>query len=351
MASIEKRTTEAGETVYRVKVRLKGYPTQTATFKRLTDARKWAQSTEAAIREGRHFKTAEAKKHTLSDLIARYERDVIPTKKPKQQVEYARHLRWWKERYGYLLLADVTPATISEGRDALLSEPHAKGGRRAPATVAKALAVLSHACTVAVNEWGWLQDNPARKVKKPTFNNGRVRFLDDNERARLLKACKQSSNPYLYPVVVLALSTGMRQGEIMNLEWHDVDLAKGSIVLHHTKNGERRRVALVGPALEVLREHSKVRRLDSPLVFPGNTGKPALLRKPWLNALKEAEITDFKFHDLRHSCASYLAMNGATPGEIAEVLGHKTLAMVKRYSHLSETHIRGVLEDMAQKVF
>ena len=120
--------------------------------------------------------------------------------------------------------------------------------------------------------------------------------------------------------------------------------------MHETKNGERRRVPIVGPALEALRAHAKVRRLDSPLVFPGRTGKPAELRKAWVKALREAGIEDFRFHDLRHTTASYLAMSGASPGEIAEILGHKTLHMVKRYAHLSESHTRSVLERTMDKV-
>jgi integrase len=177
----------------------------------------------------------------------------------------------------------------------------------------------------------------------------------------LLKACQASSNPYLYPVVVLALSTGMRQGEIMGLKWEDVDLHQGRVTLHETKNGERRVVPLVGKALELLKEYAKVRRIGTPLLFPGKvktqrpgevaTYRPIDLRAPWLAALKKAGIDDFRFHDLRHSTASYLAMNGASLAEIAEVLGHKTLQMVKRYAHLSEAHTAGVVARMNERIF
>jgi len=227
--------------------------------------------------------------------------------------------------------------------------------------VVRYLAALSHAFTIAVNEWGWLDDSPMRKVKKPALPRGRVRFLSEDttdgekiegERTRLLKACEESSNPYLYPVVVLALSTGMRQGEIMGLTWEDVDLHQGRATLHETKNGERRVVPLSGKALELLKAHSKVRRLDTNLLFPGRIPqKPIALRAPWEAALKKAGIEDFRFHDLRHSAASYLAMNGASLAEIAEVLGHKTLQMVKRYSHLSEAHTAGVVARMNARIF
>jgi len=337
MASIEKRTTSDGKTAYRVKVRLKGYPTQTATFARLTDARRWVQETETAIRDGRHFKTAESKRHALADLVGRYLDDVLPAYKPKEIYNRRKALCLWCDQIGDRLLSDVTPQLIVECRDRL-------GRDRAPATVVRYMGILSHAFTVAVNEWGWLDDTPMRKVKKPAMPRGRVRFLDDDERRRLLDACLVSESPHLYPTVVLALSTGVRRGEILGLRWRDVDLKAGFAILHDTKSVERRRVPITGHALIVFRNHSKVRSLDSDHVFVD-------VRRAWLTAVKRAGIEDFRFHDLRHSAASYLAMNGASPGEIAEVLGHKTLQMVKRYAHLSESHTRSVVESMNREVF
>ena len=352
MATIEKRTTETGETSYRIKIRLKGYPTQTATFKRLTDGKKWIQDTESAIREGRHFKTAEAKKHTLADLVDRYIKDVLPTK-PKQVPAQRPQLERWKAEIGSYALADITPALIVECRDKLLTEPTPRGEQRNPATVVRYMAALSHAFTIAVNEWQWLEDSPMRKVKKPKESKGRVRFLDDDERQRLLTACKDSSNTWLYPCVILALSSGMRQAELMGLKWQDVNLKDGFLILHETKNGERRRVPLSGLALSLLQEHAKVRRLDTQLLFPSNKDaqKPIDLRKPWTIAMRAAEINDFHWHDLRHCTASYLAMNGASLAEIAEILGHKTLQMVQRYAHLSDGHVSNVVASMNAKIF
>jgi len=351
MASIEKRTNQAGNTSYRVKVRLKGFPVQTASFDRLTDAKKWAQHTESAIREGRHFKTAEAKKHTFAEMVDRYIKDVLPSK-PKQAEKQTQQLGWWKENIGSYLLSDVTPALIVKYRDELANGVTYRGTKRSPATVVRYMAALSHTFTIAVNEWQWLEDSPMKKVKKPRESRGRVRFLDDDERIRLLQACKESSNDSLYLCVIFALSTGMRQGELMGLCWNDINLKERYLILHETKNGERRRVPVTGHILELLKEHSKVRRLDSNLLFPGkNPASPIDLRKPFANALKQAEITDFKWHDLRHCTASYLAMNGASLAEIAEVLGHKTLQMVKRYAHLSEGHVSSVVESMNNKLF
>jgi integrase len=351
MATFTKRTDSTGAVSYKVEVRLKGYPAQRTTFTRLTDARKWAQATEAAIREGRHFKTTEAKKHTLADLVDRYAREVLPSK--KDGAHQGRQLDWWKDQLGAYALADLTPALIAQTRDKLAQEPTQRGPTTSPATVVRYLAALSHAFTVAVKEWGWVDSNPLAKVTKPKEPRGRVRFLDDDERDRLLTACRASANPDLYPAVILALSTGARPQEVLGLRWPQVDLGRRVATLHETKNGERRILPLAGPALDLLRDRSKVRRLDTDLVFPGRRqpGKPVDLRTPFLTALKAAGITDFHWHDLRHTAASYLAMNGASLAEIAEVLGHKTLAMVKRYAHLSEAHTASVVERMNARYF
>src|SRR3990167_407968 len=236
MASIEKRKTKDGTAIFRVKVRLKGFPEQNASFECLTDARRWAQQTESAIREGRHFKTSEAKRHTLGELIDRYISDVLPHK-PKNKNNRTLHLNWWKSELGKFTLADVTPALIAEHRDKLAKTTTNRGGLRSPSTVVRYMAALSHAFTIAVKEWGWLDDTPMRKVSKPKESRGRVRFLAEIERNNLLQTCKESFHPYLYLGVVLALSTGMRQGEIMNLTWKDIDLDEGKITLHDTKNG------------------------------------------------------------------------------------------------------------------
>ncbi len=367
MASIRKRTNQDGSVSYRVDVRLKGFPPQRATFKRLTDAKQWATNTESAIRENRYFKTAEARKHTFKDMVDRYIRDVLPMKSEHAQKAQKAQLEWWKSQLGDYTLADVNAALITDCRDKLLTTETKRKRQRTPATVVRYMAALSHAFSVAVNEWEWMEVSPMRRVKKPKEPRGRVRYLSDNERKRLLEACRNSNNKNLYPAVVLALSTGMRQGEVMGLKWDDVDFQRGRIVLHETKNDERRVVPLAGHAFDVLKEHSKVRHLKSSLVFPGrrkpeakvrglsksetDIEKPMDLRQPWLAALKEAKIDDFRFHDLRHSTASYLAMNGASLAEIAEVLGHKTLQMVKRYAHLSEAHTASVVSRMNDKIF
>src|SRR5262249_17709700 len=138
----------------------------------------------------------------------------------------------------------------------------------------------------------------------------------------------------------------------LTLRWPDVDLKRGTLTFHQTKNRERRTVPLTGQALTLMHQHAKVRGLHISLVFPDPTGtRPANIRSSWQGARRRAGIADCHFHDLRPSAASYLAMNGASLMEIAEVLGHKTLNMVKRYAHLSEAHTRGVVERMNKAVF
>ena len=352
MATIEKRETAEGKISYRVKIRLKGTPQQTASFARKTDARLWVQQTEAAIREGRFFKTVEAKRHTLADLVDRFNENELP-KIPRSGQIIGPQLIWWKNQIGYLPLAEVTPAVISEQRDKLHREGTARKKDIGPSTVNRYLTAISIAFSAAVKEWGWVDDTPMRKVRKLPEPKGRVRFLDDEERIRLLEACKASKNSHLYPIVILSLSTGGRKTEITSIAWKDVDLGRGTITLHDTKNGERRSLSLASHALEVVRGLAKVRHIHTDLLFPSERtpAKPIHIRHAWNEALQTAGIEDFHFHDLRHSCASYLAMNGASLAEIAEVLGHKTLQMVKRYAHLSEAHTAGVVERMNNKIF
>jgi integrase len=352
MASITKREGKKGVT-YKVTIRMKGYPTQTESFKKLTDAKRWATDTESAISQGKHFKTIEAKKHTLSELIDRYIKTEL-TKKPKSEVKQKAQLEWWKQQIGYKTLLDITTPVLVECKELLLRGTTYRGTIRSGATANRYMAALSHVFTKASTEWGWMEINPLSKVSREKETQGRVRFLSDDERKRLFEACKISRNQQLYLIVMLAVSTGARQGEIMGLTWDDVSFEQRRIILRDTKNGETRAVPLVGEAYERFKEYSKVRRIDTPLVFPragikGN--QPMSIREAWDNTVTTAKIENFRFHDLRHSCASYLAMNGATLAEIAEVLGHKTLQMVKRYSHLSDQHTLSVVERMNLKIF
>ena len=353
MAYIEERTSEDGLKSYRVQIRAKGQKQITATFTRKTDAKIWAKETEIALRNGKYFKTAEAKKHTATEMIERYIRDVLPRKKDGLRSQKIQ-LLWWKEKIGHLVLADITPATIVEHRDILASGITIRGSKRSDATANRYLAAIGHVFTIAIKEWGWIEESPMNKVSKLKESRGRVRFLTQEERLRVLEACKESRCPYLHAIITLAVSTGMRKNEILYLKWEDVDLIKGRVIVQESKNGERRAIPLIGYAHEVIKQLFKARTNLSPLLFPSSDlshSQPYDIRTAWENTLKRAGIENFKFHDLRHDRASTLAQGGASIAQIAEVLGHKTLQMVKRYAHLTEGHVASVLEKLDQDVF
>ena len=358
MATIEKRDGPDGKPSYRVKVRLTGIEPQSATFTKLADARRWATQTETALRSGRYFEANEAKQHTLAETISRYLTEVLPRKAKNSEGVQRRQLLWWCGALGVHPLADITPARIYEAKDVLAQEAiPGKGATpdlsrtREPATIKAYLLALSHVFTVANKEFGWIDFNPVERVVAPAVNNARARFLSDDERARLLVACQAESND-LYVAVILALSTGCRKQESMGLSWSQINFDRRQFRLDHTKNGESRTVPLTGLAHDLLLARFQNRRMDTDLVFPGrDPAKVIDLRTPFNNALKAAGITDFCWHDLRHSTASWLAMSGASMLEIAAVLGHKSMAMTKRYSHLSEAHTANVLSNMTAKMF
>ena len=141
--------------------------------------------------------------------------------------------------------------------------------------------------------------------------------------------------------------------EIWGLRWADVDLKAGKATLRETKNRQTRSLPIQAYALKLVKQKSKVRRIDTDLLFPStiNSKKPFDFRKAWTAALKKAKIADFRWHDLRHSAASYLAMNGGSIREIAEILGHKTLQMSMRYAHLTENHSTSLVRAMNEKMF
>jgi integrase len=323
MATIERRKSR-GKTVYYAKVRIKGQA-QSATFHSLSEAKAWAQRVEVEIAEGKVFLA----KHTVSELIDRYIAEVLPQKKASTIPTQRAQLLWWKSHLGYI--SDVTSAKILDCRGKL---------GRSNSTANRYMAVLSHVFTMAI-EWQWCQENLVKKLRKLREPRGRTRFLSDEERQRLLDACKISSNQDLYMLVVLSLSTGCRKGELAKLTWDMVDLVRGTLTFLDTKNGTNRVVPLTGLALELLR---------------GKAQKPSRLfvrnwRKAFETAVKRAGLVDLHWHDLRHSAASYLAMSGASLLTIAAILGHKSLAMVQRYSHLSEQHLTKALEKMTADLF
>lgn len=356
MATFRKRKDGQGRVRYQALIRRAGHAPVVKTFSRSEDAKSWARETERQVEQGAYGAISEAQRRTLAEAIDRYlDKE---NHKHKDAAGRKQQLEWWKDKAGALMLARVDSGRISELKELLEREPYTRQDaagatqyKRSPSTVNRYVAALSHVLSRCV-QWKWIAVNPASGVEKDKEPRGRVRFLSDDERAALLTACKESRNRHLYPIVMLALLTGARRGELETLEWSQIDAKRRVAVVHETKNGERRVLPLATPAWAALEAHRKVRVLGSVFVFPSQNGKkPANTEEAWRQARSRSGIQDFRFHDLRHSCASYLAMNGATPGEIAEVLGHKTLQMVKRYAHLSEKHVSSVVERMAGNVF
>ena len=279
---------------------------------------------------------------TLADLLEVYMMQYLPTKAPTTQRGQGALCRWFQRELGTLLLHEVTPRYLRGLRDRL-----AQG--RKPGTVRVYLDVLSAALTVAVEELEWLPSHPMRQVRKPAPSPGVVRFLSLEERDRLLAACRASRHPALYTIVLLALHTGARKREVLWLQWPQVALERQLIYFTVTKNRQSRAVPLSVVALEALATYA-ARPRHTLWVFPRTDGKcPPNIDHAWHKARDAAGLSTFRFHDLRHSAASYLAMSGASLLDIAEILGHKTMAMVRRYAHLSATHVAGVMQRMSDQ--
>jgi integrase len=345
VATIRKRDTQKG-VVWTAEIKRRGQPRESKTFSRRTDATTWARRRETEISENRANPGAIARRHTVANLLRRYRDEVLPHKRASTSFTQSRQLIWWEGQIGHMFLADVLPATVSASMEKL------RQAGKANATRVRYLAVLSHAFNTAVKDWGMCLSNPCEKVRKPKEPRGRARFLSDDERSILLNAAHGCRNAAVPLIIQLALCTGARQGEIRNLRWPEVDLTREQVTFLDTKNDDRRTVPLVEPALSAMREYARThRRVDTTLVFPSPNGhKPLVINKTWDRLMQRAGLDDFRFHDLRHSCASYLAQNGASLAEISEILGHRSLQMVKRYAHLRPEHLRNSLQRMSREV-
>jgi integrase len=370
MASIQRiKSPLTGEISYRVQVRVKGRPAESETFPNVKEAKAWAGSTETAIRENRHFPHRRASRTSFDKLIERYGEFLDDAQLANADAR-KQHLAWFGKKFTGLTLGEITPDRVAEARDALTTEKFTRGKprldkktgkmalpaeyRRSGATVNRYLATLSHAFSLATKEWRLVASNPVRDITKKKETRGRVRFLSDEERTALLEACAASQWEPLRALVQLALASGARRGELIRLTWADVvlDAKSPHATVRETKNGDPRVLPLVGKALESLRELKLQNSARSEYVFPQPSGHPGPYENfdaHWRAALTAAGLKDLHFHDLRHSCASYLAAQGASLLEIADVLGHRTMQMVKRYSHLTQTHKTAALEKMARE--
>ncbi|MEZ9590973.1 tyrosine-type recombinase/integrase [Vibrio breoganii] len=247
-------------------------------------------------------------------------------------------LGYWSALFGDLAVGKVTRLKVRAELRKLLQSC-------TPATVNRYKAALGTLYRFLLQEYD-IDHNPVRGIPLFSENNARTRFLDDDELSRLLNACYSSPWGSLYLLVLLAITTGGRRSELITTRWEQVNLKTKTIYLGTTKNGEQRLLTLTQSAIEEL---MKARR-SSGYVFP-RPANPATYFKNfdchWKAALREARIEDFRFHDLRHTCASILAMNGASLLEICQVLGHKSITMTQRYAHLCVEH----KQELTERVF
>ncbi len=332
MATIVKTPSNTWKAV----VRRRGWPTTSKTFRIKRDAEDWARGIEDEMRRGIHVARAPAERTTLKAALERYLDEVTPTKKPSTQSAERKKAKIVIDRLGQYGLAQLSPERIAEYRDERLAEG------KSPNTVRLEMALLGHLFTTAIREWGLgLMYNPVANVRRPSPGQGRDRRLNWSELRRMLKACDAHSNPMLGWVVRIALYTAMRQGEILSLALDQVDLQRRIVCLSDTKNGSARTVPLSRRAVTVFREAlgNPVRPSDTDLIFYGEAGRdgirrPYQMHKVWADALKRAGISNLRFHDLRHEAVSRLVEKGLTDQEVAAISGHKSMQMLRRYTHL-----------------
>jgi integrase len=317
-------------------IRKTGWPIASKTFRVKRDAEDWARNTEDDMVRGVFINRADSHQLTLSVALERYLAEITPTKRATTAEREKRRAKTLKERLGKYSLTALTPDIIASYRDA-----RAKEGQSA-SSVRLDLALLSHLYTTAIREWRLgLVYNPVGVVRKPSPPPGRDRRLRAAEEKALIQACGAHSNPMLVWIVKLALYTGMRQGEIQSLTLDRVDLKRRVIRLTESKNGSGRTVPLTKRALSVMRAALKnpLRPEDTELVFFGEPGREGERRgyefKPaWFNAVRAAKLKGLRFHDLRHEAVSRLVEAGLSDQEAASISGHRSMQMLRRYTHL-----------------
>ncbi|MEB0078071.1 site-specific integrase [Pseudomonas sp. CCI3.2] len=324
MASYEKR----GES-WRAQIRRKGHPSLSATFDTKAEAQRWAAEIEGDMSRSRFVDTREAESTTLFKALERYENEVTKHKKGSKQ-EAVRIHKWQVSAYALKSLAGIRSSDMAEYRDAQI-----KLGR-SPATVRLDLAVISHLYSTASKDWGIEGiKNPCQSIRMPKGSKERNRRPSAAELKKIYKFAKELSAEL--PVIIeLAVETAMRRSELVMLR---KDQIRGKVVfLEDTKNGERRSVPLSSRALELLRG----------LPTPIDEGRyfhllPDTISNYFPLVCEKAEIVDLRFHDMRHEATSRLFERGLSLMEVASITGHKTLAMLKRYTHLSP-------HDLAEKL-
>ncbi|MEO5344103.1 MAG: site-specific integrase [Gammaproteobacteria bacterium SHHR-1] len=291
----------------------------------------------------------EEPERSFEELMLAYLNATGRTRRPKSQEAVLMHIKRLKETFAGVIMNRLQPALISQHIQAR------QVAGRSNATINRELEVLSAAITWA-NREGWRLPNPVsnRMLKEP---EGRVRWITRAEAAALLKAAEaEPKAPHLAPLILLALHTGMRRGEMLGLEWTRVDLHRNLVYLDavHTKAGKRRSVPLNVLARSALLQQARFRSEhcpDSRWVFCKAEGKQVGdVKRSFATACKRADILDFRFHDLRHTCAAWLVQAGVPLTEVRDVLGHSTIQMTERYAHLAPENARAAVALLANEV-
>jgi integrase len=245
-----------------------------------------------------------------------------------------------KANFGDRPVSSITERDIDDFILLRRDTPTRWGKSRTGATVNRETNTLRAMLATAARQ-GLIARNPASRPRMMAESKGRLRYLAIEEANRLLELAKKSQSQDIYPLILIALDTGMRRGEIVNLHWEDIDGKTGQLWVRRSKNGDPRHVPMTGQVREVLSR--RPRRIGSPLVFNGNErGKPISngIREVFVNLLEKAGITDFTFHDLRHTYASHLVMAGVPLYTVGKLLGHKGAGMTARYAHLAPGYLQ-----------
>ena len=301
-------------------VRHKNIGTTSRSFHTKQAATKWVISVEEQLEAGT-FGTLRPSHITLGELLKRYSCEVTPAKRGAT-TELRRLQRLIRDPVSGLKASQLTSQAIAGFRDRRLLD-----GRR---TCHYDLILIRHCLKIAINEWGlMLSSNPVDRVKMPPSSPARNRRLEDGEFDRLKEAAKQTKNPHIWPVIVFAIETGMRRGEILGLQWEHVDLDRRIAYLPLTKNGSSREVPLSTKAAQVLAGQRQRNETPSPFPITSNG-----FRLAWDRLRGRAGLSDLRFHDLRHEAISRFFELGLNIPEVAVISGHKDPRMLFRYTHL-----------------
>ena len=343
-------------------IRKTGFPSNIKTFRLKKDAEDWARRTEDEMVRGLFIQRGPSERLTFEKAMQRYLAEVTPTKRPFTQTGELNRSIPLISFFGKYSLAAVTAEMVAQYRDKRLAGEDRKGKDgepipRAANTVRLELALLGHLFTVAVKEWGLgLPYNPVLNVRRPTPAPGRNRRLDVAEEAKLLAAVDKHSNPMLRWIVRIAVETGMRSSEITTLRRSQVDLSRRVVRLVETKNTLPRTVPLSVEATTLFKQalDHPIRPIETDLIFYGEPGKdgqrrPYNFNKVWLDIKRSVGCSDFRFHDLRHEAVSRLVEGGLSDQEVSAISGHKSMQMLKRYTHLRAEDLVGKLDKISRK--